>query len=132
MIISGVDSADLDDAIKAANLTYDDNITWHWQSGPPYYRIGGRGAGYRVRLAVKEVFGPGWRHSWKRDRLACWHVVGRFLDALPPGAEVRFDAKKVGGPRKIWRPGDQWYDWFYGLSMRMSEMCACPQADNGG
>ena len=127
MIVSGIDLAELDHAVQYASSKFSNNLTY--LSGTPDRKGIDK---YRVRLRVKDYNGPGWRLSMCQYGIrnipnACWHVIGEFLNALPPSAKVHFDARSSGGPSKTWRPGDPWDDWMYGLSTKMSEMCNCGQ-----
>lgn len=64
--------------------------------------------------------------SGRRIAAACWHVYGRFMDALPPGSEI---VSSTGDGRRVTKPGDEWHDWSIGRNVRgpimASKGCRC-------
>ena len=124
MIIRGADFQTLESALDYANQFFQGNLTWMADTPTP-----SPGGGIRCRIRVREYDKPGWRLSFnrgiKRIPNACWHAVGHFLDGLPKGVSVFFDARTSNGPTKTWHTGDGWDDWLYGISLMMSEMCNC-------
>jgi hypothetical protein len=79
---------------------------------------------FNVTLTVEDSRGPGGRWNYDRSRrvaAACWHVHGRFIDALPEGTKV------VALDRTVY-PGDEWHDWSVSSSwhpVMISETCEC-------
>lgn len=121
MLIIGAAKGQIEDALKAINKKYHDNIRFkefrpagQTQEGKPKFN---------VTLTVDESRGPGGRLGQAGGHIAaaCWHAHGDFMDALPKGVEFQ-----VGGQKT--HPGDPWVDRNIGSQvqpMYYSEACDC-------
>lgn len=119
-------------ALDIINGHYDGNITWR---RVPY--LAGRDRQgrniYIVTLTVKDSKGLGARISVglngkaRAVAAACWHVHGRFYDALwacDPNTMVEAAGRKLQGP------DDNWQDWnigSYARPLHYSEACRCEE-----
>jgi hypothetical protein len=91
MQISSVTRADLDNAIHRINSVY-------YQNNVMFNNIkvmNNAATRWQVTLRVKSSKGPGHRLGFssggtqRRLVSACWHVHGRFFEALPKGTKIR-------------------------------------------
>lgn len=127
MIIKNVTESDLQKALDAVNVIYDNNVTWN-----NYQRVGpGR---YRVTLRVKDSYGPGARLGTsglmgmgnpRHLPSACWHVHGRWFAAL---LGINENAVIQARGKTIDRYGGNWEDSNIGSAYRpvlFSEACEC-------
>ena len=109
--------------------SYDGNVV--------FKRIESQGKGFIFTLKVKDSKGPGARrsHSGRRMAAACWHVHGRFFEALfriAPEARVfsSFYKRSNTGKCEGWitKENGNWKDGQIGSMfqpMMMSEACEC-------
>lgn len=127
MIAKNCTNADLQDALKAINTRYADNIR--------FKTLAPKGKGHTFTLTVIDSHKPGSRigQSGKRISAACWHVHGHFFDALfeiAPTAKIHSSGSLANplAARWITKDAGNWQDWNYGSSFRpamMSELCEC-------
>lgn len=132
MLIRNVTKEDLEKALDAVNVKYNNNITWRnfQYEGPSR----GGGNTYRVTLKTKDARGPGgakgisrmiWGTGPEFTGSACWHVHGNFFASLfgiNPKATIRSRNKTID------ESGGNWEDFNIGSQMSpvyASEACEC-------
>jgi hypothetical protein len=135
MIARNCAQEDLSCALEKVNEKYEGNILFR-DIAP----VNAKRTRWRFTLTVwqtsrgkgrKKVSAPGVRrsHEGRRIAAACWHVHGRFFEALfevNPKAEVVTNWR--GGTRKITAQGGNWQDAQIGSMFRpmmFSEACDC-------
>jgi hypothetical protein len=127
MIIKGVYSQDIRNAVSEINEKYGGNITVARLN--PIGRDRSGHLKFDVRLSVHDSRGAGAGLSFSGRRVAipCWHAHGEFFDALPSGATIEINSSKLG--RIVTHPGDAWQDAliggrYHGYKL-VSELCDC-------
>lgn len=125
MILSNCTKQDIDKALGVVNDEFDNNVRLN-----NYQQLSRTGLRHRVTLRVIDSKGEGAhisRHmepftgKSRRTTSACWHVHGRFFDALPYGTRITTRGKVV-------MAGDMWDDFNIGSIMYpiyASESCRC-------
>lgn len=115
MLARNVTVSDLEHALAVTNARFGGNVKFR--------DIRQVGKNVRFTLAVNDSRGCG-AHlaaSGRHTASACWHAHGTFFDALPAGATIIANGKKI-------HPGDEWQDWNMGSNWYphyASELCEC-------
>jgi len=119
---------ELNAALAVVNAEFDSNIR--------FKRIQAQGRRILFTLTVNDSRRPGGRigHSGRRVAAACWHVHGKFFDALLEiNSTAVIDTSIRGGKAQIYKTaaGDvanNWQDFNIGSQfepMYYSEACEC-------
>lgn len=126
MIIIGAKRADLDKALERVTALYESNIIFN--NGPEHlgFTRDGREK-WRLTLRALSSFKPGARrsHTGRRMAAACWHVHGRFFQALPAGVTIKAGTLTL-------EPSSPWNDFNIGsiaFPLLYSEACDCGGAE---
>lgn len=113
----------MQEALKHVNQEFGNNIKFKYLHFVNPHKL-------RFRLTVKNSSGPGAKRNPDNGRkicAACWHVHGRFFDALfgvSPNAVIYSLNEKI-------TRDDAWRDWVVRERPRQfaSEFCKCPYED---